>query len=167
MDAGYAKIANDAIHVVIPIFCVATMFAIGLDVTMSEAMAPLRQMLALGTVVLVNNVLIPLLGFVIIAMPAVLAINWFASLSAEIVPLTGGAQLGFLLLILASGSMLAPLWHRLLVPMCLQPKASCSSWSSRLCCWCRSNCHCYVGLLRSRRVNSWHLLPTRDLSQWP
>lgn len=108
MDAGYAKIANDAIHVVIPIFCVATMFAIGLDVTMSEAMAPLRQMLALGTVVLVNNVLIPLLGFVIIAMPAVLAINWFASLSAEIVPLTGGAQLGFLLLILASGSMLAP-----------------------------------------------------------
>ncbi len=105
--------AEDAIHVIIPIFCVATMFAMGLDVTLAEAVAPLRQMLALGITVLVNSVLIPLLGFLIIALPALLAADWLANPGLKDLALTGGAQMGFLLLILASGSLLGPTLARI------------------------------------------------------
>ena len=105
--------AEDAIHVIIPIFCVATMFAMGLDVTLAEAVAPLRQKLALGITVLVNNVLIPLLGFLVIALPALLAADWLANMGLEDLALTGGAQMGFLLLMLASGSLLGPTLARI------------------------------------------------------
>ena len=105
--------AEDAIHVIIPIFCVATMFAMGLDVTLAEAVAPLRQMLALGITVLVNNVLIPLLGFLVIALPALLAADWLANFGLKDLALTGGAQMGFLLLMLASGSLLGPTLARI------------------------------------------------------
>ena len=57
MDVGY----------VIPVFCIATMFAIGLDTTFEEAfVAPFRNLLALAIVILVNNVFVPLLPVVLV-----------------------------------------------------------------------------------------------------
>jgi len=96
------------IEFIISVFCVATMFAIGLDVTVSEAMAPFRHLLALGIIILINNVFTPLLGFVVIAMPSLLAGSILADAAAAFVPLTGGQLIGFLLLLLCAGSLLGP-----------------------------------------------------------
>lgn len=100
--------ADAAIHLIIPIFSIATMFAMGLETTFTDILAPLRNLLAVGIILLVNNILIPLLGFVIIVMPAMLTGTIFESVLSRLVPLNGGQGLGFLLLLLASGSLLAP-----------------------------------------------------------
>lgn len=99
---------SEAIRFTIPVFCIATMFAMGLDVTLDDIVAPFRNKLALVIIVLVNNILVPLLGFVILAMPSMLMGTLFAGLTKQIVSLTNGQQIGFLLLLLAPGSLLAP-----------------------------------------------------------
>ncbi len=105
--------ADAAIHLIIPIFSIATMFAMGLETTFTDTLAPLRNMLAVGIIILVNNILIPLLGFVIIVMPTMLTGTMFEGVMSQFVPLIGGQGLGFLLLMLASGSLLAPALARI------------------------------------------------------
>lgn len=99
---------SEAITTLIPVFCIATMFAMGLDVTLDDIVAPFRNRLALAIIILVNNILVPLLGLVIIIMPAMLVGTLFAGLAKQLVSLSDGQQVGFLLLILAPGSILAP-----------------------------------------------------------
>lgn len=99
---------SEAITTLIPVFCIATMFAMGLDVTLDDIVAPFRNRLALAIIILVNNILVPLLGLVIIVMPAMLMGTLFAGLAKQLVSLSDGQQVGFLLLILAPGSLLAP-----------------------------------------------------------
>lgn len=98
---------SEAIRFTIPVFCVATMFAMGLDVTMAEISALLRNKLAMVIIVLVNSIVVPLIGFIIIALSTMLTGELFAALVKQIVPLTDGQQFGFLLLILAPGTLLA------------------------------------------------------------
>lgn len=97
----------------IPIFCIATMFAMGLDITVEDAVAPLRNLLALAVIVLVNNVFVPLVALVVIALPTLLAGGPFSGFAQLIAPLEGGQTIGFLLLVLASGSILGPTFAKI------------------------------------------------------
>lgn len=97
----------------IPIFCIATMFAMGLDITVEDAVASLRNLLALAVIVLVNNVFVPLVALVIIALPTLLAGGPFSGFAQLIAPLEDGQTIGFLLLVLASGSILGPTFARI------------------------------------------------------
>ena len=103
---------TETIRFTIQLFCIATMFAMGLGVSLADIRAPFRNLLALALIVAVNNILVPLLGFFIVVMPSLLQGGFFGDLAKEIVPLSQGQQVGFLLLLLASGSLLGPLLAR-------------------------------------------------------
>lgn len=98
----------DVIRLIIPVFCLATMFSMGLDLKLDDILAPFRNWLALVIIVLTNNVLIPLLGFLLIVLPESLNGTPLAGLAEQIVPLVGGQKIGFLLCFLAAGSLLGP-----------------------------------------------------------
>lgn len=99
---------SEIIRLTIQLFCVSTLFAMGLGVTLDDVKAPFRNLLALAIIIAVNNFLVPLLGLLIVAAPALLQGGIFADLAEQIVPLTDGQQLGLLLAMLASGSLLGP-----------------------------------------------------------
>lgn len=106
-------ISSETIRFTIQLFCIATMAAMGLGITFNDIQAPFRKLLALAVIILVNNVLIPLLGFLIMAVPAVLQWPPLTSVAEQLVPLNGGQQIGFLLLFLAAGNFLAPVLARM------------------------------------------------------
>ena len=107
------SISWDAIHFTIALFCVSTLFAMGLGITLDDVKAPFRNLLALAIIVAVNNFLVPLLGLLVIAASTLLQGGMFAGLPKTIVPLEGGQQLGFILIVLASGSLMGPALARL------------------------------------------------------
>lgn len=94
----------------IQLFCVSTLFAMGLGITLDDVKAPFRNLLALTIIIAVNNLLVPLLGLLIVTAPTLLQGGIFAELAEQIVPLTEGQQLGLLLAMLASGSLLGPVF---------------------------------------------------------
>lgn len=103
------SIPSEVVQFTAQLFCVATLFAMGLGVTLEDVEAPFRNLLALVIIVAVTNLLTPLLGVLIIMAATVLQGGIFADLAKAIVPLTGGQKLGFLLIMLAAGSLLAPM----------------------------------------------------------
>ena len=102
------SISAETIRFTTQLFCIATMAAMGLGIKFSDIMAPFRSKLALALILLVNNVAIPLLGFLIIAVPTVLTWGPLKDVAELIIPLHGEQQIGFLLLFLVSGTVLAP-----------------------------------------------------------
>jgi predicted Na+-dependent transporter len=84
------------------------MAAMGLGITLDDIRAPFRNRLALVIIVIANNVIIPLLGLVIVAMPQPLLEMVAPALAEQLVTLIGAIQIGFMLLLIASGSLLAP-----------------------------------------------------------
>lgn len=98
----------EIIRLTIQLFCVSTLFAMGLGITLDDVKAPFRNLLALAIIIAVNNLLAPLLGLLIVAAPTLLQGGIFAELAEQIVPLTEGQRLGLLLAMLASGSLLGP-----------------------------------------------------------
>jgi len=103
----------DVIRFVVQLFCVATMFAMGLGITLDDIKAPFRNPLALAIIIVVNNLLIPILGIVIVLIASVPQVGPLATLAGEIVPLNGGHQLGFLLLFLGAGTVVSPFLARI------------------------------------------------------
>jgi hypothetical protein len=98
----------EVIRFVVQIFCVAAMFAMGLGITLDDVKAPFRNLLALAIIVVVNNLLVPILGILIVGAATLLQGTALAELAEQIVPLTGGEQIGFLLLFLAAGTVVTP-----------------------------------------------------------
>jgi predicted Na+-dependent transporter len=98
----------EVIRFVVQIFCVAAMFAMGLGITLDDVKAPFRNLLALAIIVVVNNLLVPILGILIVGAATLLQGTPLAELAEQIVPLTGGEQIGFLLLFLAAGTVVTP-----------------------------------------------------------
>lgn len=98
----------EVIRFVIQLFCAAAMFAMGLGITLDDVKAPFRNLLALAIIVLVNNLLVPILGVLIIGAAGLLQGTPLAELAEQIVPLTGGQGIGFLLLFLAAGTVVTP-----------------------------------------------------------
>ena len=101
----------NSIKFAIPLFCIATMFAIGLNSTFEDAfVAPLRNLLALAIVVLVNNVFIPIVGIITLILVGLLQLERVLSIVMTLgEPLESEPlEFGFLLLMLASGTLLGP-----------------------------------------------------------
>lgn len=101
---------TDAIHaiqVIIPIFCITTMFAFGLDVTLTEILAPFSNKLAMAIIVLASNIIIPLCAVIILVAPTVLPGELPEKLK-DLITLTPQGQIGFLLVALAAGGIVSP-----------------------------------------------------------
>jgi predicted Na+-dependent transporter len=64
----------------IQLFCVSTLFAMGLGITLDDVKAPFRNLLALTIIIAVNNLLVPLLGLLIVAAPTLLQGGYLPSL---------------------------------------------------------------------------------------
>ncbi|MBI1298825.1 hypothetical protein GC175_28155 [bacterium] len=100
----------DVISFVVKLFCVSTMLAMGLSVSIDDMLKPFRNKLALAIIVLVNNVLVPLIGLVIVILPPALQGTPLQTVVEAILPLTDGQKIGFLLLLMASGALLGPIF---------------------------------------------------------
>ena len=150
LSADIANFAINAIRLLIPIFCVSTMLAMGLDITYAETLVPLRNLLAVGIIVLVNNVFVPLVGFVILALPALLAGGLFGDLAGKLVPLVDRPEDR----ISPAAAVLREVswgrrWPGFPARRLHLPRAPCSCWSSSPQCWCPSSWNCCVGFRAS------------------
>lgn len=96
-----------AIQVIIPLFCITTMFALGLDVTLAELLAPFSNKLAMAIIVLAGNIIIPLFAVIILVAPTVLP-GELPDTIKDLITLTPEGQIGFLLVALAAGGIVSP-----------------------------------------------------------
>lgn len=99
--------AIEAIHFTIPVFCIATMFALGLTVTLAEIVLPFRNRLAMAILILANNVIVPLAAVLLLAALAIIPAA-YADTVQQLTALGRPEQIGFLLLALSAGGVLAP-----------------------------------------------------------
>lgn len=99
--------ALNTLSFAISVFCIATMFALGLDVTLTDVVAPFRNWLAVAIIALANSVIVPLLVVVILVMPTMLWGTVDQTINNGVVH-TDRQQIGFLLVALAAGGILGP-----------------------------------------------------------
>lgn len=100
--------APEVIRFIIQLFCIAAMAAIGLGVTLDDIRAPFRNVLALVLIIVVNSLLVPLVGILILLAPQALQGSIFEGVAEQIAPLTGGQATGFLLLFVVAGTLSTP-----------------------------------------------------------
>lgn len=100
--------ASEVIRFIIQLFCIAAMAAIGLGVTLDDIRAPFRNVLALVIIIVVNSLLVPLVGILILLAPEALQGSIFEGVAEQIAPLTGGQAAGFLLLFVVAGTLSTP-----------------------------------------------------------
>lgn len=99
--------AIEAIHFTIPVFCIATMFALGLTVTYAEIVLPFRNWLAIAILILANNVIVPLAAVLLLAALSIIPAA-YADTVQQLTALGKPEQIGFLLLALSAGGVLVP-----------------------------------------------------------
>lgn len=100
--------APEVIRFIIQLFSIAAMAAIGLGVTLDDIRAPFRNVLALVIIIVVNSLLVPLVGILILLAPQALQGSIFEGVIEQIAPLTGGQKAGFLLLFVVAGTLSTP-----------------------------------------------------------
>ncbi|MEZ4831576.1 MAG: hypothetical protein R2873_06145 [Caldilineaceae bacterium] len=100
-------ISTEVIGFVVKLFCLSTMFGMGLSVSLKDILSPFHNKLALAIIVSVNNVLLPLIGLVIVVLGTTLPEGM------EAVVLPKASEVAFVLLLMASGTYLGPFFARL------------------------------------------------------
>lgn len=106
------SISPDIFRLTIRLFCVATMFTMGLGITLDDIRAPFTNILALVIIIVSNGLIVPLLGLAVVGVPSMLAGSFVEGVAEQIVPLAADEAAGFLLLMVASGSLFGPLLAR-------------------------------------------------------
>lgn len=92
---------------IVAMFSIATMFALGLEMTLAQLTEPFRQWLAVAIIILVNNLLIPLLAVILLLAPGLLP-EAIAGTVTDLLGFTASQRTGFLLVALAAGGVLGP-----------------------------------------------------------
>ena len=92
---------------IVALFSIATMFALGLEMTLTQLGESFRQWLAVAIIILVNNLLIPLLAVILLLAPGLLP-EAIAGTVTDLLDFTASQRSGFLLVALAAGGVLGP-----------------------------------------------------------
>lgn len=104
--------AIEVIRYLIAAFCVTTMFAVGLDLSLRDLYAPLRNLRVLAIIILASNVIVPLVAVMLIILPYLFGGPLDALIDA-ILPYSAHQKAGLILAALAAGTLLGPTMARI------------------------------------------------------